>query len=328
MSHGGPSNQLPIAIAHRGGNEIYPENTIEAFKDAVAMGYQRLETDVHFTQSGELLAIHGQTYEGGDEGPDNNNYVHIANKPVLISTIKPEDRPAMAEDGFYIPTLDEVLDINNEVHWNIDAKKQEAVEPLLTVLRKQSAFPRVTLASFNEESIGRLRAGSPDGTSTALVQDELMQIYFASLDPETKVDLPSNTRAQVPTHFGDIEIITPEIMATAKRLNIPVDVWTINDMNEMLRLMDAGVDGIFTDKLRTLQKAQQIDEMRKFHRNMTAEIDEMAQDASWAVGSDGKIIQDVRENTELYVNTAHHSGGIKGARYILDSLRQQFKQNR
>ena len=57
---------LPLAVAHRGGNEVAHENTLEAFQDAIDVGYRRIETDVHFTRHGDLLAVHGQTIDGSE----------------------------------------------------------------------------------------------------------------------------------------------------------------------------------------------------------------------------------------------------------------------
>ena len=55
---------LPLEVAHRGGNEIAHENKLEAFQYAIDLGYRRIETDVHSTRHGELLAVHGQTIDG------------------------------------------------------------------------------------------------------------------------------------------------------------------------------------------------------------------------------------------------------------------------
>src|SRR5436309_2230243 len=145
---------LPLAIAHRGGNEVAHENTLEAFQDAIDLGYRRIETDVHYTRHGELLAVHGQTIDGSEaleKGGD--AYVHLGERAIRIVDLTRADRQAIAHDGLYIPTLEEALSLDREVYWNIDAKRPEAVAPLLAILRWLAAFPRVTLASFDEWSL-------------------------------------------------------------------------------------------------------------------------------------------------------------------------------
>jgi len=245
---------LPLAVAHRGGNEVAHENTLEAFQDAIDLGYRRIETDVHFTRHGELLAVHGQTIDGSEaiqKGVD--AYVHLSKHAVRIADLTRADRQAIAHDGLYIPTLEEALSLNREVYWNIDAKRQEAVAPLLAILRLLAAFPRVTLASFDEWSIRELRARAATGTQTSLVESEIRKLYLTSFLPWDPVHFPRHTRAQVPSTYGKRKLVTRAFVSTAHRHGIPVDVWTINNQQEMEHLLDSGVDGIMTDALRTLK---------------------------------------------------------------------------
>lgn len=245
---------LPLAVAHRGGNEVAHENTLEAFQDAIDLGYRRIETDVHFTRHGELLAVHGQTIDRSEElakGVD--AYVHLGEQAIRIADLTRADRLALAHDDLYIPTLEEAISLNHEVYWNIDAKQQEAVGPLLAVLRRLSAFDRVTLASFHEGSIRELRARAPIGTQTSLVAREVAKLYLTSFLPWVPVHFPRQTRAQVPATYGKRTLVTRAFVKNAHRHGIPVDVWTINNQQAMEHLLDSDVDGIMTDALRTLK---------------------------------------------------------------------------
>lgn len=245
---------LPLAVAHRGGNEVAHENTLEAFQDAIDLGYRRIETDVHSTRHGELLAVHGQTINGSEAiQNDVDVYVHIGERAIRIADLTRADRQAIAHDGLYIPTLEEALSLNHEVYWNIDAKRQEAVAPLLAVLRRLAAFPRVTLASFNEWSIHELRARAPEGTQTSLVEGEVRKLYLMSFLPWDPVNFPWHTRAQVPLTYGKRKLVTRSFVRTAHRHSIPVDVWTINNKQDIEYLLVSGVDGIMTDALRMLK---------------------------------------------------------------------------
>jgi glycerophosphoryl diester phosphodiesterase len=245
---------LPLAIAHRGGNEVAHENTLEAFQDAIDLGYRRIETDVHYTRYGELLAVHGQTIDGSEALEQGGEaYVHLGERAIRIADLTRADRQAIAHDGWSIPTLEEALSLDREVYWNIDAKRPEAVAPLLAILRWLAAFPRVTLASFDEWSLRQLRAGAPQGTQTSLVAREIRTLSLTSVLPWDPVHFPRQTRAQVPPTYGKRRIVTPAFMRAAHRHGIPVDVWTINTRQEMEYLLDLGVDGIMTDALRTLK---------------------------------------------------------------------------
>jgi glycerophosphoryl diester phosphodiesterase len=245
---------LPLAVAHRGGSEVAHENTLEAFQDAIDLGYRRIETDVHFTRHGELLAVHGRTIEGSEaieQGVE--AYVHIGERAIQIADLTRADRQALAHDGLSIPTLEEALSLNREVYWNIDAKRPEAVAPLLAVLRRLAAFPRVTLASFDEWSIRELRARAPKGTQTSLVASEIRKLYLTRFLPWDPVPFPRPTRAQVPATYEKRTIVSRAFVRAAHRHGIPVDVWTINHQQEMEHLLDLGVDGLMTDALRTLK---------------------------------------------------------------------------
>ena len=244
---------LPLAVAHRGGNEVVHENTLEAFQDAIDVGYRRIETDVHFTRHGDLLAVHGQTIDGSEALKRRRCVCTLRRTAIRIADLTRADRQAIAHDGFYIPTLEEALSLNSEVYWNIDAKRQEAVAPLLAVLRHLAAFGRVTLASFHEQSIRELRARSPKGTQTSLVAREVRKLYLTSVLPWDPLHFPKCTRAQVPSTYGKRTLVTPAFVRTAHRHGIPIDVWTINNQQDMEYLLDSSVDGIMTDTLRTLK---------------------------------------------------------------------------
>jgi glycerophosphoryl diester phosphodiesterase len=244
---------LPLAVAHRGGNEVAHENTLEAFHDAIVVGYRRIETDVHSTRHGELLAVHGQTIDGSEaltQGGD--AYVHLGERVIRIADLTRADRQAIAHDGLPIPTLEEALSLDREVYWNIDAKRQEAVEPLLAVLRRLAAFGRVTLASFDEWSIRELRAKAPKGTQTSLVASEVRKLYLTSLLPWDPAHFPKETRARVPATYRKRTLVTRAFVRTAHRHGISVDVWTINHQQEMEHLLGGG-GGVMTDALRTLK---------------------------------------------------------------------------
>jgi glycerophosphoryl diester phosphodiesterase len=180
-------------------------------------------------------------------------YVHVGAQAIRIVDLTRSDRQAIAHDGLSIPTLEEALSLDREVYWNIDAKRPEAVTPLLAVLHRLAAFPRVTLASFHKKSIRELRARSPQGTQTSLVAREVLKVSLTSVLPWDPVSFPKHSRAQVPSTYGKRTLVTPAFVRAAHRHGIPVDVWTINSQQDMEHLLDRGVDGIMTDALHTLK---------------------------------------------------------------------------
>src|SRR5450432_2302420 len=128
----------PIAFAHRGGAGDWPENTMPAFAGAVALGYRYVETDVHVTSDGVLLAFHDDHLDRVTDGTG-----AISDLPYA------EVRTTLVDGREPIPRLDELLDAWPELRINIDAKHDEAVEPLAEVIEKANAIDRVCVASFS-----------------------------------------------------------------------------------------------------------------------------------------------------------------------------------
>src|SRR5260370_35294721 len=130
------------------------------------------------------MGVQGQTIDGSEEIEKGGDaYVHSDERAIRIADLTRADRQAIAHDGFYIPTLEEALSLNREVYWNIDAKRQEAVAPLLVVLRRLAAFPRVTLASFDACSIRELRASTPQEPQTSHAEMEIRSLYLTNFLP-------------------------------------------------------------------------------------------------------------------------------------------------
>jgi glycerophosphoryl diester phosphodiesterase len=137
----------PIPFAHRGGASEAPENSLPAFQHAIDLGFRYLETDVHATADGVLVAFHDDVLDR-----------------VTDRTGRIEDLPwsevsqARIEGREPIPLLEDVLATWPHARLNIDPKADSAVEPLIEVLRRTDAISRVCVASFSDERTDRVRA--------------------------------------------------------------------------------------------------------------------------------------------------------------------------
>ncbi len=224
----------PIAFAHRGGASEAPENTLPAFQAAIDLGYRYLETDVHRTADGHLVAFHDDVL---DRVTDRTG--RIAEMPWS------EVRRAMVDGREPIPLLLDVLGSWPEVRVNIDPKHDGAVDPLVEVLRRTGAAPRVCIGAFSDRRIARVRAQVPD-VCTSLGPRGVTRLRAASTGLGAG-RLPAQC-VQVPVHAGPVTIITERFIEAARRRELQVHVWTIDDPHEMRRLLDLGVDGIMTDR--------------------------------------------------------------------------------
>ena len=239
----------PIAFAHRGGTDVAPENTLAAFEHAVDLGYRHLETDVHRTVDGVLVAFHD---------PDLSRTCGIGRRigemtasEVATARVRDtggEESGGQRSDGFPIPTMAELLDLFPDVSFNIDAKSDEAVEPLAALVRERGLLDRVCLASFSHRRLRRLRSLLGPGLLTAMSPPELVPIRVAGrLSPKIQ------RVAQVPVEMKGWTIVDDRFVRRSHDQGIDVHVWTVNDRDEMNRLLDLGVDGLMTDETELLR---------------------------------------------------------------------------
>jgi glycerophosphoryl diester phosphodiesterase len=227
----------PIAFAHRGGTEAGPENTLRAFGAAVALGYRYLETDVHLTADGVVVAFHDDRLDRVTDATG-----RIAE---LAWSAVAEARVGGSEP---VPLLTELLEVFPDVRFNIEPKSDAVVEPLAAILRRMGALDRVCLGSFDDARVRRLRRlVGPDvcvGAGTLTVG--VARVASWTLPALARL-MPAHC-LQVPVRQGPVTIVDRRFVSAAHELGRHVHVWTVDDADEMHRLLDLGVDGIMTDR--------------------------------------------------------------------------------
>jgi glycerophosphoryl diester phosphodiesterase len=233
----------PIAFAHRGGNSEHPENTLPAFEHAVSLGYRYLETDVHLTADGVLVAFHDPDLSRTCNRPGN-----------LVDLSWSEVSEALVDGREPIPLMADLLETFPSTRFNIDCKSDEAIPVLLDLLRERKAVDRVCVGSFSHKRLRTLRQRGGTNLLTCLSPREV-----ASVRLTRRLAGAAPRIAQVPLQAGGstkgtrVTIVNERFVNDAHRLGIPVHVWTINDPPEMRRLLDLGVDGIMTDQPEVLR---------------------------------------------------------------------------
>jgi glycerophosphoryl diester phosphodiesterase len=152
-----------------------------------------------------------------------------------------------------IPRLDELLASWPETRWNIDAKHDTAVDPLIETIRRADATDRVCITSFSDRRITRIRRELGPRVCMALGAASVTSLRLASLLPGAMAGRPvANLRrfgaAQVPMRQWGTPVVDGRFVDTAHRLGLQVHIWTIDDEATMGRLLELGVDGIMTDR--------------------------------------------------------------------------------
>lgn len=234
----------PIAFAHRGGGLQGLENSMAAFAEAVELGYRYLETDVHATADGILVAFHDERLDRATDG-------HGAIAEMDWAEVA-EARIGGREP---VPRLEEILDTWPEVRVNIDLKSDPVVTPFVELLRRRDVFDRVCVGSFADDRVAAVRAEFGDRVCTSAGPREARRLRVASYLGLLGRLVPVGCDClQVPVEHDGTTVVDQRMVDHCHGRGVPVHVWTVNDPVEMRRLLDLGVDGIVTDETRELRR--------------------------------------------------------------------------
>ncbi|MCE3034671.1 MULTISPECIES: glycerophosphodiester phosphodiesterase [Streptomyces] len=235
----------PLAFAHRGGAADGVENTAAQFRRAVELGYRYIETDVHATADGRLVAFHDTTLDRVTDGAG-----RIADLPWS------EVRRARVGGREPVPLFEELLETFPEVRWNIDIKAEPALRPLLDLLERTGAWDRVCVGSFSEARVLRAQRLAGPRLATSFGSRGVLSLRLRSWGLPAAVRR-SAVAAQVPEAQSGVPVVDARFVRAAHARGLHVHVWTINEPERMHRLLDLGVDGIMTDHIDTLRKVME-----------------------------------------------------------------------
>lgn len=206
-----------------------------AFAAAIDLGYRYVETDVHATRDGVLVAFH-------DEGLQ-----RLSGRPESIADLDWRDLETVRVGGGHaIPRFEELLEAWPDLRIAVDPKHDQATVPLIDILQHAAAIDRVCVGSFSGRRLATARRLGGPRLCTGLSPKEVGQLQAAS------AGLPIKTKAgacaQVPPSARGVPLVHKRFVDAAHTQGIAVHVWTIDDADEMRNLLDLGVDGIMTDR--------------------------------------------------------------------------------
>lgn len=237
-------------MAHRGfdASGAGLENSMVAFAAAVDLGYRYVETDVHATRDGVVVALHDETLD------------RVTDRQGLVPEMSwREVRRARIAGQEPVPLLEDLLGSWPDLRINIDIKAAGAVLPLVRAIERTDAHDRVCVASFSDQrrKAAVMRLTRPVTTSSGERSTASFRAA-AQLPPLLRSTVTARSLRgidglQVPTTMHGIEIVTATSLAAAHEIGKFVHVWTINDAAEMDRLLALGVDGIVTDRADVLK---------------------------------------------------------------------------
>ena len=236
-------SDFPLAFAHRGGILDFPENSLKAFKSAYDLGFRYMETDVHATKDGKLVAFHDDKLD------------RVTDSMGKVAEFTFSDLSHALIDGSEpIPLLIELLEEFPDAKFNIDPKHDAAVKPLAEVIVRTDSTNRVCVGSFSDERIKQVAKLIGPKLCTGMGPKSISKLQISRFT-KSLLRSPFGDCAQVPSKIKGVPFITSEFIKRAHKFGKAVHAWTINDPEEIEYLLDLGVDGIMTDNLSALKTA-------------------------------------------------------------------------
>ena len=266
-----------LNIAHRGGADELPENTLYALSESLARGVDMLETDVYMTADGELVVSHDATvdrttngngaiadmtltevqaldaahwYVPGRGSPHDAAESDYVFRGVAVGALPPPE--GYSPTDFRVPTLREVLARFPKVPLNIELKDgpptgASMAQAVADLLAEFSRTEDVVVASFLDQVLLEFKALAPE-VHTSPATAEVATFWAAAQGSGPGRPMPQHRVFQVPMDFSGLEVVNEDFVRDAHFMGMAVHVWTVDDRPTMEYLVSIGVDGIMTDR--------------------------------------------------------------------------------
>jgi glycerophosphoryl diester phosphodiesterase len=240
----------PLVFAHRGGSALAPENTLAAFDNAVALGADGLELDVHLSRDGCVVVHHDRTLDR-TTGRQGTVAALTSDELARVDAGWAFGREAgwpFRAKGLGVPALAAVLGRYTDVRLIIEMKVNsvELARSVVDAVRAADAVDRVCLGSFGMRAVREARAIEP-ALATSAAREEVRWALYRSW-----CRWPASGRAyggyQVPEFSGRTRVVSRRFVADAHRAGLGVQVWTVDTEGDARRLLEWGVDGLITDR--------------------------------------------------------------------------------
>jgi glycerophosphoryl diester phosphodiesterase len=244
----------PVNFAHRGGARIVPENTIEGFREAITLGPVVLELDVRTSADGDVVVIHDDTVDRTTNGTGHVDRMSLAELQSLDAAYRFTTDGGVTfpwrDRGVRIPTLEAVYREFPDRPINIELKTERpgSEEAVWRTIEAVGGEARTLVVADSGGAINRFRAASAGRVATGASIREFAIFRLLSLLRLNGLYRAPFQALQPPEIYKGWRIVTPGLVRAAHRSGLRIDVWTIDDEADMHRLLEAGVDGLMTDR--------------------------------------------------------------------------------
>ncbi|MFI5375033.1 MAG: glycerophosphodiester phosphodiesterase [Candidatus Rokuibacteriota bacterium] len=241
-----PDMIAPLFAAHRGGAALWPENSLLAFGNALALGVDYLELDVHLSRDGQVMVIHDATLDRTTTGSGPVRDRTAAELGALL--LKDRSGGVTAET---VPTLDQVVALAAAgkrqmlLEIKTDEKRRrypDIEEKVFAVLDHHRFTPFAIVMSFEAETWRRLRQLRPDARVGAL--------YSARMLPPAEIERELESLRQAGIGFVGLEqrLVNADVARQARLAGLTLGVWTVNERDAIERFVGQGVGVVITDR--------------------------------------------------------------------------------
>ena len=230
----------PMVFAHRGASAYAPENTLSAFKLAADLGAQAIELDVKLTADGEVIVLHDQTLNRTTNGRGDIRHFTLAQ----IRKLDASGKFVPNFIGEQIPTLQEVFDLlGGNLSLNIEltnyASPLDDLVPRVATLVKQFHLEEsILFSSFLPKNLVQIRQLCPETPNGLLTLPGWKGWFYR---------LPFHFWIPFEALHPAAADVSPALVSRFHQAGKRIHAWTVNDEKEMVRLIEMGVDGLFTD---------------------------------------------------------------------------------
>ncbi len=248
----------PLVIAHQGGEHLAPSSTMPAFKKANKFGADVLETDIHISKDGYLIAIHDPTVDRTTNG---TGYV----KDLQLNELKKLDAGYYWSDqdgnfpyrgqGVSLITVEELFNAFPNQRFLIEIKDtnpynriEEISKRLNHLITENGLEDQVTIASFDHDIVETFQDVADDDIALSAGEQEVREFVLTHKFFAKNLYFPSVDSMQLPVQASGYDLTTPDILESAESMGLQIHYWTINEPEVMKTLIKRGADGIVTDR--------------------------------------------------------------------------------
>ena len=260
MSHPYFAVEGPMILGHRGAAGCAPENTLLSFARCLEQGAHAIESDVQITADGVPVLMHdpdvGRTTNGAGavdamtraelEKLDAGHTCSIEER----GTSEFGDEGAFRGQGIQVPSLESAFGAFPEARFNLEIKTAAygAVQKVVGLVAEFDRADRTLLTAGDVEIMQALRDALSEldvGAATSASVSDVVAVVHSAVERSAP---PEEVQAlQIPSHFAGRELVTELLVSHCHEHEVPLHVWTVNEIAEMERLLELGVDGLITD---------------------------------------------------------------------------------